>query len=334
MTEHARTPGWRALGRRVLCLALTALGTAGGLAEKPGATAEPAASRELIEEMIAALADERFAVREQAKVDLLKIGRPAMRQLMDAAKSDSPEQRFRAAEIVDALRYRLLSAEFEALGKLDDDQIEVEHGMWLIAKILDPDLTKESVSAKLDQMAEAVRKAVGAKKPAALPPAEIMATLTGVLRIEFGLTGDEVTYQHPDNSSVHRVIERKRGLPILLSEIGVAVARRLEVPVVGLAIPGRYMIKYEGSRAPEGEKQADIIVNPFEGWKATNPAELSRRIRGFDPRVHLMPSSTRATLVRMLNNMHAHSLVQRQHRQAEAIRSFRLLLIEDEAAGD
>ena len=48
------------------------------------------------------------------------------------------------------------------------------------------------------------------------------------------------------------MIARRKGLPILLSEIAVAVARRLELPVVGLGIPGRYMIKYEGRRAPAG----------------------------------------------------------------------------------
>ncbi|MEM7268417.1 MAG: transglutaminase family protein, partial [Pseudomonadota bacterium] len=39
---------------------------------------------------------------------------------------------------------------------------------------------------------------------------------------------------------IHRVLERKKGLPILLSEIAVAVAGRLDLPIVGLEIPGRY----------------------------------------------------------------------------------------------
>jgi len=306
---------------------VTLLGTAGAIAEqRPDGESAPAVPDELIEQRVAELDDERFAVRERAKAALLEIGKPAVDSLLKAAKSDSPERRIRARELVEAIRFRSLSGRFQALGDQAEEDLDVEHGMWVVALILDPDLEKKTITARLDAMAAAIRKEIGNAKPASLPPAKFMEIFTGVLKEDFGLRGDEATYHHPDNSSVHRVMERKKGLPILLSEIAVAVGRRLEVPIVGLGIPGRYMFKYDGAQAPEGQIKEDIIVDPFGGWVEVSPAQLAQAIAGFDPRTDLLPSPRRVTLVRMLNNLRSDAFEQRQFRLAEAVGAYQLLL--------
>lgn len=317
--RHWSTRGMRTLGAVVLMAAAS-----------PGAEEARDANEVAIAGMIAALDDEHYAVREQARKDLLKIGPPAVPSLLKATRSDSPERRIRAAKLVATIRFQTISVEFEAMGKKPDDELDVEHTMWVIALLLDPDLEEKSVTESLDRMAAAVRKELGPKAdPKSMPPAEVMAALTGVLKEEIGLQGDEITYVNPENSSIHRVIARKKGLPILLSEIAVAVARRLDLPVVGLPIPGRYMIKYDGARAPIGEDRSDIIVNPYEGWRVTTPAELARTVLGFDPRTDLLASPPRATISRMLRNMHSHALLQRKAELAGSILHCLELLVPD-----
>ena len=88
-----------------------------------------------------------------------------------------------------------------------------------------------------------------------------------------------------------------------------AVARRLELPVVGLGIPGRYMIKYDGRRAPDGAPAGDIIINPFEQWREMTVRDLVFSVPGFDADEHLQESPVRLTILRIMRNMESHAMV-------------------------
>lgn len=278
----------------------------------PTAVRCEAVSSEIIQALVSELGDEKFAVREKAKKRLLEIGRPAIPLLRKVDKSDSPEQRLSAAKLVATIQSGVIIREFAVMGKAGDAELDVEHAMWVIALLLDPDLKKTTMTDTLDRMAAKVRERAGKEgELKTLPPAQVVRALTTAMKDEFGLKGDSVTYYRPENSSIHRVLVRKKGLPILLSEIAVAVARRLDLPIVGIPVPGRYMIKYDGAQAPGG-KQADIIINPFENWKVTSVAELAQSIRLFNPRDDLAASPPRATIERMLRNMQNHAQMTRQ----------------------
>ena len=288
---------------------------------------EPSEQSPEVAQWVRDLGDEKFAVREKAREKLLATGTPALPLLTEAMESDDPEQRIRATQLVNAIRSGLIRTEFAQLTKRELVPKDVEHGMWLIAMILDPGLPRAEVTNRLDAMAASVRKAAGeGVEPAGLAPDKAVSILIGVLKNEFGLHGDMETYDHPDNSSIHRVLTRKKGLPIVLSEIAVAVGRRVDLPVVGLGIPGRYMFKYDGSQAPEGEKKDDIIVNPFEDWKVTTAAELTRTIPLFDRATDLEPYPPRLTLIRILNNLAADFVEQRDLTHLNAIREYQELL--------
>ena len=287
-----------------------------------GAAPGPPAPPGEVNALILDLGAEVFAVRDGADRKLLELGKDVLPALLEAARSsDSPEIRVRSRTLVAKIRSRVLRSEFELMGRQADNELDVEKAMWVIALFLDPDLDREVLTGKLDAMAAAVRKRIGRKvKPADLPPEKAMTALVTALRDDFGLAGDRATSQHPDNSSTHRVILRRKGLPIALSEIAVAVAGRLDLPVVGLGIPGRYMIKYDGARGPAAPDREDIIINPFEGWRRMTVAELSRNVGGFDPDEHLVKCPPRETILRMMRNMENHALVTGREDLVEAIR--------------
>ncbi|MDY0003198.1 MAG: transglutaminase-like domain-containing protein, partial [Polyangia bacterium] len=80
--------------------------------------------------------------------------------------------------------------------------------------------------------------------------------LTTLLVDELGLRGDQVDYTHPVNSQISKVLERRRGLPILLSVVWMEVGRRAGMPVEGIGLPGHFIVRVGG----EGGEYAD----PFE----------------------------------------------------------------------
>jgi hypothetical protein len=90
----------------------------------------------------------------------------------------------------------------------------------------------------------------------------------------------------------------------MLSQVVLAVGRRLDVPLVGLQAPHRYMVKYDGSQAPEGQPRDDIIIiDCYGGGRIVSLAEVKQVVPRFDPEKHLAPSSHAATLTRILANL-------------------------------
>lgn len=266
-----------------------------------------------IAEWVRGLDDDRFAVRQHAERRLLSRGAAALPQLQ-AVRGGSAEARHRAGRIVRTLhgvQRREVLENFRRLVEQPDGRIDLEHGMWLIGRIVDPACDRAATDRRLDELAARVRARLSGDVPPRLAdPRDVVAAVRQVLFVEEGFTGNTIDYQNPDNSSLARVLETRRGLPIILSHVVVAVGERLDVPLVGIPIPGRYMLKYDGRRAPPGYSQEDIIVNAFDSGRVLTVAELERVVAELgsvlDPRAYLRPASRRAALDRMLSNLMTH----------------------------
>lgn len=125
--------------------------------------------------------------------------------------------------------------------------------------------------------------------------------LEQVLGVHAGFRGDTEDYLHPSNSHLHEVIERRRGLPILLSAIWMEVGRRAGVEVAGIGLPGHFIVQVGGADGP--------YADPFAGGVATTREALQKRVEelsggqlpwqdGF-----LRPFPTQAILERVLRNL-------------------------------
>lgn len=154
----------------------------------------------------------------------------------------------------------------------------------------------------------------GARVPAALDalaagvgsgrdPVEQLARLVQHLFVELGFRGDDEEYDHPRNSCIDQVIERRRGLPILLSVVTMEVGRRAGLPLLGIGYPGHFLV---GTTT-----QPALYIDPFDGGRIRRSAELvadlGRRL-GRDPNradiaAALGPTSPRDMLLRMSTNL-------------------------------
>ena len=118
------------------------------------------------------------------------------------------------------------------------------------------------------------------------PGTEALA-LSHVLGTVHGFAGDTEQYDRPENSMLDRVLERQRGLPILLSVVYIEVARRAEVPLAGVGLPGHYVVAHFGGSEP-------LLLDPFNG---------GAEVRGDAPSALVRPWSPHETAMRMLNNL-------------------------------
>lgn len=109
-----------------------------------------------------------------------------------------------------------------------EPEIELGRAAAMIALRDFPDLDLDRVGVVLDTCAENVGDVDG---------------LRHRLFVELGFTGDEVAYYQPDNSFLHRVLERRRGIPITLCVLTLEIGRRAGVPLEPIAMPGHFLIR-------------------------------------------------------------------------------------------
>jgi len=169
------------------------------------------------------------------------------------------------------------------------DRLDLGEAALQIARGAYPDLEVGAWLRVLDRLATGLRG---------------IDAVRGRLFDELGLRGDTDGYYDPDNSFVHRVLERRRGIPITLSVITMEVARRAGSPCEGVGMPGHFLVR---------DRTAGVLLDPFDGGRLLDEAgaeALFRSTTGAGPEIpfgpHLLPVlSPLEILVRMLANLRA-----------------------------
>lgn len=129
------------------------------------------------------------------------------------------------------------------------------------------------------------------------------ATALGELLGErYGFHGTPADYRRLESSLLHQVLQRRRGLPILLSVVWMEVARRAGAPVYGVALPGHFVV---GFGAPEEQ----VLADPFDGGRLLTGSDARLLVAGatgtaLDPSM-LRPARPLDVLSRILNNVRA-----------------------------
>ena len=289
-----------------------------------------AASPSAISQWVRELDDNAYLVRRRAEVNLIGLGTPALAAVEPACHSHSAEVRARARRIVAVVRHDQLVAGFRALGTMPDDAVDVEAGMILISQWIDPATDPVGLRRQLDAWADRVRGRLGDVDPRTVAPQQAIDAVCQTLFGAGGFEGASSNFDDPRNSALSHVLKRRAGLPVLLSHVAVAVGARLGLPLEGVALPYRYMFKYDGSRAPAGFPRADIIVDAFGGGRVVNEDDLEDIITGlgggFDPLRHLKNCPRRETLARMLWNVELDLAQQGDSLKVFQARIFRRLL--------
>src|ERR1051325_105084 len=126
--------------------------------------------------------------------------------------------------------------------------------------------------ARLDEMGEEARaRVVRGDAPA-------VEALNRYLFDEQGFAGNAAEYYDPRNSMLHRVLERRLGIPITLSVVYMEVGRRAGLRVEGVGLPGHFIVRaYESDDASDDNE--GTLVDPFNR-KVTDFEECRQRVDG------------------------------------------------------
>ena len=185
---------------------------------------------------------------------------------------------------------------FDALVELQTDYIRLDCAALHLARDLYPCLNVGRYVSQLDALAEDVAD----QRPglsATLRYQAMCEVLTGA----FGLRGHGDHYD-PQNSYLNRVLDRRLGLPIILSVVWIEVGRRLKWPVSGVALPGHFLVRFD-------DPERFVLADPFSEGRLLSTEDCRRLIaRHVDRPVKfsdkfLRPLDTRGILSRMLRHL-------------------------------
>lgn len=211
----------------------------------------------------------------------------------------------------------------------EPEQFELLQAAALVGRIEHPDLQLVAIEEAVESIVQQVREKIPVN-------GEWTAQLTAMVEVLFfdqGFCGDRHTYDDPQNSFLHRVLQRKRGLPITLSVLTIEVARRVGLSAFGIGFPGHFLV---GLQRDAGDNLTDILViDPFARGRPLAKSDLNDLLhQQFGPQRHLAPedlmaSSDAQILVRMLTNLRG-SYARRRDAEHLARTLSRLLLFRPE----
>lgn len=191
-----------------------------------------------------------------------------------------------------------------------------------IGRLEEPALDVARANSILDRLEQAVTAADPGPQAAAMERLEVMRS---VLAEHEGFDGDPEAMDDPAGSCLHLVLERRTGLPILLSILYLEMAWRISLPLRGVGLPGHFIVRL-------GEGEDEVFCDPFQGGRlltvegcGTLLEEVSGGRLTMQPE-YLRPWSNLRILWRLLNNLKAAYLKINDPRRARQVVDRHLVL--------
>ena len=131
---------------------------------------------------------------------------------------------------------------------------------------------------------------------------DALRVLCSMMGETHGLRGDVASMSSPESSYLPDVIARKRGIPISLSILYMAVAQGTGIELKGVAAPQHFLTRFDGVEGP-------VFIDAFDGGRMMDRAECLTFLHNLtnmpesELKPCLKPVGSRAIVIRMLNNL-------------------------------
>lgn len=242
------------------------------------------------------LADDDPNVYQLIRQKIISHGVAAREWLSRYTLSNEPVLRRRAQEIIQHLDRQTEDNRFLGFCLSRGEELDLEEGAWLLAKTQYPEINIAAYQALFDSYAWDLRERID---PAA-PGEKILETVNHYLFKELGFTGNRKNYYEPDNSYLNRVADRRMSNPLGLCLVYLLLARRLQLPVTGIGMPGHFICRFQSSTN-------QTFIDPFNEGKLLTRADCVQYLiqTGFGfKEQYLVPTSPRRILLRVCSNLH------------------------------
>lgn len=190
-----------------------------------------------------------------------------------------------------------------------------------------PRLDVQQVLAEADQLLARLRQ----RLPADAPAMHRLRLLNHFFFHDLHFAGNLNHYDDPDNSYLHKVLERRRGIPVSLAVLWLELAQGVGLPAHGVGFPGHFLVKVN-------LPHAQVVIDPFSG-QSLGREELLTRLEAWRgshalavdqerPLGHyLQATPAREIIARMLRNLKEIHRAQRDWSRLVAVEDRLLALL-------
>lgn len=207
------------------------------------------------------------------------------------------QQATKVRQLAAAVDERRVLADLKKELDQDEPQIDLLHAALLIARLDNDELDVAAYQRQFERLAEELKS----RLPAEAGGADKLKALDEYLFTHHGFHGSRGDYYNRRNSYINEVLDDREGLPITLSLVYTELARRIGVEVVGIGLPGHFVVAWQ-----PGEGRQELIDVFERGQRLTREQAQSRVLATSGEPLdeeHLKPVEKRAWLTRMLRNL-------------------------------
>jgi regulator of sirC expression with transglutaminase-like and TPR domain len=207
------------------------------------------------------------------------------------------EQALRLRELALVVHQERVQSDLVKTLQSAEAEIDLLHAALLVAKLDNDDLDVDVYRKEVERMAREVRAGLAEEADDKAK----LAALNKYLFAERGFHGSRSDYYNRSNSYLNDVIDDREGLPITLSVLYLELARRVGVKVVGIGLPGHFVVKHVPAK---GDGQ---LIDVYDGGRALPEAEARQKVQAITGAplrdADFAPVTKKAIIVRMLHNL-------------------------------
>ena len=264
------------------------------------------------ESIKALIDDESIAVRDAVRKELKRSPEEGRQLLMEISEGSDPLLARHAEEISKSLGWVDVVADF--MNFIRSQRYELETGWFLLDRTIYPSFEPTSSTLFLDKLADRVREL----SMSPLSPKQTFSIINRVLFHEYGFRGAGKEFENPENSVLHRVLDRRQGLPITLSVIYLMVARRIGLDLEPIGLPGRFMVGCFSENRP-------FYIDSWSGGKILELEQMDNYLEHSSVEGSgsaLLPVTVAETLARGCRNLVHHFLLSKEPEKSKMFGNF------------
>lgn len=144
-------------------------------------------------------------------------------------------------------------SQFATLFEQDEQNIDLVEAALLIAADHHPEFDLDNCHRQIEALAQEARDHIQLNQGIRA----VGQALCDFLYREATYSGDHSDYYNPDNSYLDRVLKRRKGIPITLALVYIAVGQHLGLKMEPVGFPGHFLVKLIGDE--------EIILDAFSG---------------------------------------------------------------------